>query len=65
MDGFPLAASISFRGYIAMETAKRERQGWMPYVLAAGFVLLASGAALPHAAASFAGVIHQIRSLFS
>lgn len=48
-----------------MRTAKRERQGWMPYALAAGFVLLASIAALPHASASFAGVIHQIRSLFS
>jgi hypothetical protein len=37
----------------------------MSYPLAAGFVLLASGAALPHASASFAGVIRQIRSLFS
>ena len=48
-----------------METAKQERRGWMPYALAAGFVLLASGAALPHASASLAAVISQIRALFS
>jgi hypothetical protein len=47
-----------------MENAKRERRGWMPYALAAGFVLLASGAALPHASASFAAVVRQIRALF-
>jgi hypothetical protein len=44
-----------------METAKRKRSGWMPYVLAAGFVMLASGAALPHVSASLAAVIRQIR----
>jgi hypothetical protein len=37
----------------------------MPYALAAGFVLLASGAVLPHASASFAAVVREIRALFS
>lgn len=48
-----------------MKIAQRERRGWTPYALAAGFVLLASGAALPHASASFAAVIRQVRVLFS
>ena len=47
-----------------MKTANQERQGWMPYALAAGFVLLASGAALPDASASVHAVIGQIRALF-
>ena len=48
-----------------MNTAKRERRGWAPYALAAGFVLLASGAVLPHATMSFAVVIREFRALFS
>ena len=48
-----------------METEKQERRGWMPYALAAGFVLLASGATLPHASASFGAVVRQIRVLFA
>ncbi len=49
----------------AMNHAKRERRSWMPYILTAGFVLLASGATLPHASASLAIVIREIRALFS
>lgn len=48
-----------------MEHIKRERRRWMPYLLAAGFVLLASGAALPHASVSFAALIRELRALFS
>jgi hypothetical protein len=48
-----------------MKTSPPERRGWMPYALTAGFVLLASSAALPHASASFASVIREIRALFS
>jgi len=48
-----------------MKTAQRERRGWISYPLAAGFVLLASGAALPHASASFAAIIRQVRALFA
>ncbi len=48
-----------------METAKRERRGWMAYALAAGFALLASGAVLPQTSASVGAVISQIRALFS
>jgi len=48
-----------------MRTAKRESRGWMPYTLAAGFVLLASSATLPHVSASFAAVIRQFRVLFA
>ena len=47
-------------------TAQEERgRGWIPYALAAGFVLLASSAALPHPAAGFAAVFRQFLALFS
>jgi hypothetical protein len=36
----------------------------MPYTLAAGFVLLASGAT-PHVSTSFGAVLRHIRALFS
>ncbi len=48
-----------------MKTGKREHHSWMPYVLAAGFVLLASSAALPHAPASVEALLSQIKILFS
>jgi hypothetical protein len=51
---------------MAIKTAQSQRgRGWMPYALAAGFVLLASSAALPHAPASFAAVIRVLRALLS
>jgi hypothetical protein len=48
-----------------MKTQKREGPGWMPYALAAGFVLLASSAALPHAPGSVEALLSQIKILFS
>lgn len=48
-----------------MKTEKQERRGWMAYALAAGFVLLASGAALPDTSASVNAVVNQIRALFA
>lgn len=48
-----------------MNIAGRARGGWAGYALAAGFALLASGAALPHASASLGAVIRQIRTLLS
>ena len=45
---------------MAIKTAQSERgRGWMPYALAAGFVLLASSAALPHVSAGFMAVCRQ------
>lgn len=48
-----------------MNTSQPKRHGWTPYVLASGFVLLASGAVLPHATTTFAVVIREVRALFS
>ena len=50
---------------IAMNTSQPKRHGWTPYVLASGFVLLASGAVLPHATTTFAVVIREVRALFA
>jgi hypothetical protein len=47
-----------------VESAQSERRSWIAYALAAAFVLLASGAVLPHTSASFAALVDQLKALF-
>ena len=64
MDGFFLAASIYVEGIRHMEKLELERRDWVAYALAAGFVLVSSGAVAPKFSASIAGVLRRIATAF-
>ena len=47
-----------------MEKLELERRDWVAYALAAGFVLVSSGAVAPKFSASIAGVLRRIATAF-
>ena len=65
MDGFPPAASISMRGVQHMEKLELKRRDWAAYALAAGFVLVSSGAVLPQISAGVNAVVARLGTLIS
>jgi hypothetical protein len=65
MDGFLPATSIFLRGEQHMEKIGRKRRDWPAYALAAGFVLVSSGAVLPQISARVVAVVTRLGALLS
>lgn len=64
MDGILPSASISLRGDQHMEKLELERRDWAAYALTAGFVLVSSGAVVPHISTGIADAVRRIATVF-